>query len=94
MLQPPPNLPLPIQRVALALIALALASQPPATARAQPAAPNILVVLIDDLRWNGLGSTGHPFVQTPHLDRIANEGISFSEAFVRPLCARPGAPAS
>ena len=56
--------------------------------RAQTARPNIVFVLVDDLRWDGLGCTGHPFVQTPHIDRIAREGVLFRNAFVTtPLCS-------
>ena len=46
-----------------------------------PARPNILVVLLDDLRWDTLGYAGHPHVRTPQIDRIANEGVQFTNAF-------------
>ena len=36
--------------------------------------PNFLVVLIDDLRFDELGICGHPFMKTPHIDRIGHEG--------------------
>ncbi len=50
--------------------------------------PNILFVLIDDLRFDDLGATGHPFARTPNIDRIAREGAIFSNAFVTtPLCS-------
>jgi len=50
--------------------------------------PNIVVILVDDLRWDELGCTGHPFVRTPFIDRIANEGARFRNAFVTtPLCS-------
>jgi N-acetylglucosamine-6-sulfatase len=53
-----------------------------------PARPNIVFILMDDLRWDELGCTGHPFVKTPHLDRIAREGALFRNAFVTtPLCS-------
>src|SRR5580693_3932906 len=57
-------------------------------ARAQPVRPNIVVILMDDLRWDELHSTGHPFALSPNLDRIAAEGASFRNAFVTsPLCS-------
>ncbi len=57
-------------------------------ARAADQRPNLLFVLIDDLRWNALGCMGHPFVKTPHIDRIAREGALFRNAFVTlPLCS-------
>ncbi len=50
--------------------------------------PNFVVVLVDDLRWDELGCTGHPFVRTPAIDRIANEGVRFRNAFcTTPLCS-------
>jgi arylsulfatase A-like enzyme len=50
--------------------------------------PNLLVILVDDLRWDDLGCAGHPFSKTPHIDRIAREGASFANAFaVTPLCS-------
>lgn len=50
--------------------------------------PNIVFILVDDLRWDALGCTGHPFVETPNIDRIAREGALFRNAFVTtPLCS-------
>ena len=52
--------------------------------------PNFVVILVDDLRWDELGCTGHPFAATPNIDRIANEGALFRNAFcTTPLCS-PG----
>ena len=43
---------------------------------------------MDDLRWDDLGAAGHPFVKTPHIDRIAREGARFTNAFATtPLCS-------
>src|SRR4051812_18061730 len=48
----------------------------------QPAAkPNLLIVLCDDLRWDHLGCAGHPNLKTPHIDRLAHEGVRFANAF-------------
>jgi arylsulfatase A-like enzyme len=52
------------------------ASEPPAGKR-----PNILFILLDDLRWDALGYAGHPQVRTPQIDRIAKEGVNFRNAF-------------
>src|SRR5712692_2225281 len=50
--------------------------------------PNFLFILIDDLRFDAQGCTGHPFVKTPNIDRIAREGVTFTNAFVTtPLCS-------
>src|SRR5512147_428167 len=50
--------------------------------------PNVVFILMDDLRWDELGCTGHPFARTPNIDRIAREGAQFTNAFVTtPLCS-------
>jgi arylsulfatase A-like enzyme len=46
-----------------------------------PGRPNVLVILLDDLRWDALGYAGHPHLRTPQIDRIANEGVNFRNAF-------------
>lgn len=57
-------------------------------ARAATPRPNIVFVLMDDLRWDELHSTGHPFAQTPNIDRLAAEGVTFRNAFATsPLCS-------
>jgi arylsulfatase A-like enzyme len=43
--------------------------------------PNILFILLDDLRADALGYAGHPHVKTPQIDRIAKEGVNFKNAF-------------
>ena len=59
-----------------------------ASASAAGARPNIVVVLMDDLRWDELHCTGHPFALTPNIDRLAAEGVTFRNAFVTsPLCS-------
>jgi len=46
-----------------------------------PARPNILFILLDDIRSDAVGYAGHPHLKTPHIDRIANEGVNFRNAF-------------
>ncbi len=53
-----------------------------------PARPNILVILVDDLRFDEFGAGGHPYMKTPHIDRIASEGAMFDRAFhTTPICS-------
>ena len=53
-----------------------------------PARPNIVFILVDDLRWDGLSCTGSKVAKTPNIDRIAKEGAKFNNFFVTiPLCA-------
>ena len=50
--------------------------------------PNLLVILIDDLRFDEFGAGGHPYMKTPNIDRIAAEGALCSRAFhTTPLCS-------
>lgn len=49
--------------------------------------PNILLIHVDQWRADCLGFAGHPVVETPHLDRIWEEGTSFSQAYAAvPSC--------
>ncbi|WP_405658150.1 sulfatase [Streptomyces sp. RK9] len=43
--------------------------------------PNILFVLGDDLGWADLSSYGSPHIKTPHLDRLARQGVRFTNAY-------------
>ena len=50
--------------------------------------PNFLIILIDDLRFDEFGAGGHPYMKTPHIDRIAREGAIFERAFhTTPICS-------
>lgn len=48
---------------------------------AEPARPNIVIIFADDLGWGDLGCYGHPNIRTPHLDRMAAEGMRFTEFY-------------
>jgi arylsulfatase A-like enzyme len=65
-----------------ALLAVILVSQLPASPTAasdQP--PNIILILADDLGWKDVGFHGNDFHETPHLDRLARQGMVFSAAY-------------
>ena len=50
--------------------------------------PNFVFILTDDQRYDAMSCAGHPFLSTPNIDRIANEGARFTNAFVTTsLCA-------
>lgn len=51
--------------------------------------PNFVFILIDDLRHDALGCTGHPFAKTPNIDRIAAGGVRFTNAFVTTSLCSP-----
>jgi arylsulfatase A-like enzyme len=50
--------------------------------------PNLIVILVDDLRFDETGASGHPYMKTPNIDRLAREGARFENAFhTTPLCS-------
>ncbi|MCB0670271.1 MAG: sulfatase [Saprospiraceae bacterium] len=49
--------------------------------------PNIIFLLTDDQRWDALGAMGNSEIMTPNLDRLAQEGVMFRNAYVTtPIC--------
>ena len=81
----------------LASVAPALASQPGAAGAAPPSAdaprPNLIFIMADDLGWADLstgrvnGGFGNDFNETPQLDRLAQEGQSFTQAYASVQCS-------
>jgi len=50
--------------------------------------PNILIVLVDDLGYGDLGSYGHADIRSPNLDRLAEEGVRFTDFYsAAPVCS-------
>jgi uncharacterized sulfatase len=77
-----------MKRFPTLLRALLLASQAgllAAAASAQP--PNILFILADDLGWTGPSCFGNKDVATPHLDRLAAQGMKFTAAYADAQCS-------
>lgn len=78
-------------------LGLALSCSPPPSSDTAPGGaptptssrrPNVVVVVVDDLRWDELGIAGHPFIETPNVDTLAREGAYFANAFnTVPLCS-------
>lgn len=57
-------------------------------ALAKTGQPNIVFILADDLGWRDLGCYGSPWHETPHLDRLAREGMRFTDAYApAPICS-------
>lgn len=84
---PGPAVPSPMKFAIAALLAACplLAATPAPAAEARP---NVLLVVVDDLRFDDFGAAGHPFARTPYLDRVAREGAQFRNFFaVTPLCS-------
>jgi arylsulfatase A-like enzyme len=50
--------------------------------------PNIVLILSDDHGWTDYSFMGHPHIQTPNIDRLAREGLSFTHGYTSsPLCS-------
>ena len=49
--------------------------------------PNILIIMTDQQAWNAVGYSGNRMIKTPNLDRLASEGVNFSQAVTPcPVC--------
>ena len=53
----------------------------------QGAKPNIILILADDLGWADLGCYGNKFNETPHIDRLARQGLRFTQFYAGPVCS-------
>ena len=62
---------------------LILSSQPDAKPR------NVVFILADDHRYDAMGFMGHPFIETPHLDSMAKNGVHVKNAFVTTSLCSP-----
>ncbi|NQT51242.1 sulfatase [bacterium] len=49
--------------------------------------PNVVLILIDDLGWADVGCYGSTFHETPHIDRLATQGLRFTDAYAAPVCS-------
>ena len=59
-----------------------------ATADRATKPPNIILILADDLGWSDLGCYGHPYHQTPNMDRLAAQGLRFTNGYApAPICS-------
>jgi arylsulfatase A len=68
---------------ALSLVAFAAVSPAPLSAADKP---NILFILTDDQGWTTLSSYGNTHIQTPNIDRLAKQGMRFTDAYATPQC--------
>ena len=66
-----------------------------AAGKANPSTrPNIVVIVVDDMRFDEFGAGGHPYLETPHIDALARSARRFATPITRRRCARRTAPAS
>lgn len=55
----------------------------------EPSAPNIIYIMVDDLGYGDLGCYGQRQIQTPHLDRLADEGMKLTSYYAGNTVCRP-----
>lgn len=53
----------------------------PCQAQKKKQKPNVIIILVDDLGWTDLSSFGSDFYQTPNIDRLADEGVKFTNSY-------------
>ncbi len=70
---------------ATALLAMAA----PCASAADAKKPNIIFLLSDDMGWADLGCQGHPYAQTPNLDKLASEGTRFTQCYATGVTCCP-----
>jgi arylsulfatase A len=56
-------------------------------ASAQAVQPNIIMIVADDLGWADLGCYGNRFNETPNIDRLARDGVKFTQFYAMPVCS-------
>jgi arylsulfatase A-like enzyme len=77
--------PIEMTRILLAFGILVAIGSPGADAA--PARPNVIVVLVDDMGYGDLGCYGAPDIRTPHIDRLAREGVKLTDFYANgPVC--------
>ena len=76
-------------RIAAWLLAIACLLVPSIpTAGAERPRLNFVFILIDDLGWADVGCNGSTFYKTPHIDRLASQGLRFTDAYAAcPVCS-------
>lgn len=62
---------------------------PPVTKRENAKPRNVVFILTDDHRYDAMGFAGHPFLETPHMDALASNGVHLKNAFVTTSLCSP-----
>jgi arylsulfatase len=82
---------LPFARIKLShLLTLLIVSAfqfPTVAAAAENEKPNIILYIADDMSWPELSMSGNPIIQTPHIDKLAEQSLRFRNFQVAPTCS-------
>src|SRR5690554_4919471 len=60
-----------------------------AASRADERPPNLVVIISDDQTYTDFGFMGHPWIRTPHLDRLAEQSARYPNGYVPSSLCRP-----
>lgn len=60
---------------------------PPTSQPKETQPVNVILILADDLGWSDLGCYGSDLHETPHLDRLAKQGVRFTDAYAASVCS-------
>lgn len=72
----------------LVIVGCVSPSKPPLGVQVSNERPNVVVIVVDDLRFDEFHAGGHPYLDTPNIDRLAAEGALFVNSFhAVPLCS-------
>ena len=75
-------------RILTILLFGCLIAPPASRAATTPATrPNIILILADDLGWADVGCYGNTFNETPNIDRLARQGVRFTQFYAGPVCS-------
>ncbi len=70
-----------------ALMSMTLA-RPAKASKSRPSRPNVVFILVDDMGWPDAGCYGNTFHETPNIDRLAAQGMRFTDAYAAcPVCS-------
>ena len=73
----------------LVLVLGAVVLSPSSAPAGERKRPNLVVIIADDLGWDDCGPFGHKTIRTPHLDRLAAQGLRFTRAYVTASSCSP-----
>lgn len=73
-------------RLTAMVVAIAAAATALAARQAAPTLPNIVLIITDDVGYGDIGSYGAPDIRTPNIDRLAREGVRFTDFYAAPTC--------
>jgi len=77
-----------MKKIKLALLGMMLMPFFGMAAETKHQPPNIVFILVDDLGWRDLGCYGHEIHETPHIDKLADGGMRFTDAYAAcPVCS-------